>query len=280
MQRLTQNNYLMKKSFFLGLLCLLSVASLAAEEYDLIITTDRARIPCTILEISDVSIRYTRTDRPQTITFSTPLRQVYAIVYRDGTIEQVSVSSAPATIDTVATSVSAVARSAEPSVARPTATTTSTAEPAHTAKTTKATAETKAISSGNKLPGRIYRDKNEYIYNDHYISEKEVGRVLQTDALAYDSWQRAHRLYTGGIVATSVGGGIMLIGLCCIPASVGAGLGVAGGGLVVSCVGVGLLCGSLGRYEHSIDIFNDHVDARLQVSFFASPSDVGLAMRF
>lgn len=259
----------MKKSFFLGLLCLLSVTSLAAEEYDLIITTDRARIPCTILEISDVAIRYTRTDRPQTITFSTPLRQVYAIVYRDGTIEQISAVSAPATIDTVAATAS--------TVARPTATTTSTAEPAHTAKTTKATPTT---SSGDKLPGRIYRDKNEYIYNDHYISEKEVGRVLQTDALAYDSWQRAHRLYTGGIVATSVGGGIALIGLCCIPASVGAGLGVAGGGLVVSCVGVGLLCGSLGRYEHSIDIFNDHVDARLQVSFFASPSDVGLAMRF
>lgn len=267
----------MKKSFFLGLLCLLSVASLATEEYDLIITTDRARTPCTILEISDVAIRYTRTDRPQTITFSTPLRQVYAIVYRDGTIEQISAASAPATIDTVAATASTVARSTETPIARPTATGTSTAEPAHTAKTTKAAPTT---SSGDKLPGRIYRDKNEYIYNDHYISEKEVGRVLQTDALAYDSWQRAHRLYTGGIVATSVGGGIALIGLCCIPASVGAGLGVAGGGLVVSCVGVGLLCGSLGRYEHSIDIFNDHVDARLQVSFFASPSDVGLAMRF
>lgn len=277
MQCLTQNNYLIKKSFFLGLLCLLSIASLAAEEYDLIITTDRARIPCTILEISDVAIRYTRTDRPQTITFSTPLRQVYAIVYRDGTIEQISAASAPATIDTVAATASTVARSTETPIARSTATTTSTAEPAHTAKTTKAAPTT---SSGDKLPGRIYRDKNEYIYNDHYISEKEVGRVLQTDALAYDSWQRAHRLYTGGIVATSVGGGIALIGLCCIPASVGAGLGVAGGGLVVSCVGVGLLCGSLGRYEHSIDIFNDHVDARLQVSFFASPSDVGLAMRF
>lgn len=277
MQCLTQNNYLMKKSFFLGLLYLLSVASLAAEEYDLIITTDRARIPCTILEISDVAIRYTRTDRPQTITFSTPLRQVYAIVYRDGTIEQISAVSAPATIDTVTATASTVARSTETPIARSTATTTSTAEPVHTAKTTKAAPTT---SSGDKLPGRIYRDKNEYIYNDHYISEKEVGRVLQTDALAYDSWQRAHRLYTGGIVATSVGGGIALIGLCCIPASVGAGLGVAGGGLVVSCVGVGLLCGSLGRYEHSIDIFNDHVDARLQVSFFASPSDVGLAMRF
>lgn len=267
----------MKKSFFLGLLCLLSIASLAAEEYDLIITTDRARIPCTILEISDVAIRYTRTDRPQTITFSTPLRQVYAIVYRDGTIEQISAVSAPATIDTVTATASTVARSTETPIARQTATGTSTAEPAHTAKTTKAAPTT---SSGDKLPGRIYRDKNEYIYNDHYISEKEVGRVLQTDALAYDSWQRAHRLYTGGIVATSVGGGIALIGLCCIPASVGAGLGVAGGGLVVSCVGVGLLCGSLGLYEHSIDIFNDHVDARLQVSFFASPSDVGLAMRF
>lgn len=267
----------MKKTFFLGLLCLLSVVSLATEEYDLIITTDRARIPCTILEISDVAIRYTRTDRPQTITFSTPLRQVYAIVYRDGTIEQISAASAPASIDTVAATASTVAHPTESPIARSTATTTSTAEPAHTAKTTKVAPTT---SSGDKLPGRIYRDKNEYIYNDHYISEKEVGRVLQTDALAYDSWQRAHRLYTGGIVATSVGGGIALIGLCCIPASVGAGLGVAGGGLVVSCVGVGLLCGSLGRYEHSIDIFNDHVDARLQVSFFASPSDVGLAMRF
>lgn len=267
----------MKKLFFLGLLYLLLIAPLAAEEYDLIITTDRTRIPCTILEISDVAIRYTRTDRPQTITFSTPLCQVYAIVYRDGTIEQISAVSAPATGDTVAASASTVARSAESPVACPTATATPTAEPAHTAKTTKAT--TPPPSSG-KLPGRIYRDKNEYIYNDHYISEKEVGRVLQTDALAYDSWQRAHRLYTGGIVATSVGGGIALIGLCCIPASVEAGLGVAGGGLVVSCVGVGLLCGSLGRYEHSIDIFNDHVDARLQVSLFASPSNVGLAMRF
>lgn len=253
---------------------MLFLAPLSAEEYDLLITADRNQIRCTILEISDVTIRYTRADRPQSITFSTPISQIHAIVYRDGTIEQLSASNDPATTDAVPSAAPIVSPPTKHSLPHSAVAATPARKPAHDAKTDK------AVNSSEQLPGRIYCDRRSYVYNDRYISEKEIVRILQTDAIAYDSWQRAQRMAVGSIVTTSVGGGLAIIGLCCLPASIGAGLGVAGGGLAMVCVGTGLICGAMARQERAIDLYNDHVDARLQVSFFASPSDVGFAIRF
>lgn len=264
----------MKKSFFLGLLCMLFLVPLSAEEYDLLITADRNQIRCTILEISDVSIRYTRADRPQSITFSTPISQIHAIVYRDGTIEQLSASNATATTDTVPAAAPVVSSPTKHPLPHAAAAATPTHKPARDTKTDK------AANSSEQLPGHIYCDRRLYVHNDHYISEKEVVRILQTDAIAYDSWQRAQRMAVGSIVTTSIGGGLAIIGLCCLPASIGAGLGVAGGGLAMLCVGTGLICGAIVRQERAINLYNDHVDARLQVSLFASPCDIGFAIRF
>lgn len=253
---------------------MLFIAPLSAEEYDLLITADRNQIRCTILEISDVSIRYTRADRPQSITFSTPISQINTIVYRDGTVEQLSASNTPDTTDTMTAKTPIVSHPTEHIVPHHAVTTT----PTH--KTPQNAKKDKANKYSEQLPGRIYCDRRSYVYNDHYISEQEVVRILQTDAIAYDSWQRAHRMAVSSIVTTSVGGGLALIGLCCLPASIGAGLGVAGCGLATMCVGTGLLFGSMARYEHAIDLYNDHIDTHLQVSLFASPSDVGFAIRF
>lgn len=272
----------MKKSILLLTLCLFTSLAVVAEEYDLIITTERSQIHCIIQEISDVSVRYVRSDRPQTIVFSTPLSQVVAIVYRDGTVEQITPQTS--SVETAALPAN------EPTTANPQGTTIVPQETTLT-DTKEETAEPQRQPTIMQKPktakptlakggGRIYREKNEYMYNDSYISAKEVGRILQTNAVAHDSWQRAHRLSVGGIVLSSLGAGTLIVSLCCIPAGIEASMGVLGGGVVLSSVGVGLLCGSLSRYDKAIDIYNTTIDSRVQLHVFASPTDVGLALRF
>ena len=79
---------------------------------------------------------------------------------------------------------------------------------------------------------------------------------------------------------SSLGAGTLVVSLCCIPAGIEASMGLLGGGVVLSSVGVGLLCGSLSRYDKAIDIYNATIDSRVQLHVFASPTDVGLALRF
>ena len=271
----------MKKSILLLTLCLFGSLAVVAEEYDLIITTERSQIRCIIQEISDVSVRYVRSDRPQTIVFSTPLSQVVAIVYRDGTIEQITPQTPSAETAALPATEPATANLQKTAIVPQETTIADTKEQkAEPQRHPTITSEPKAAKpSSTKGGGRIYREKNEYMYNDSYISAKEVGRILQTHAVAYDSWQRAHRLSVGGIVLSSLGAGTLVVSLCCIPAGIEASMGLLGG-VVLSSVGVGLLCGSLSRYDKAIDIYNATIDSRVQLHVFASPTDVGLALRF
>ena len=72
--------------------------------------------------------------------------------------------------------------------------------PTMAAPSTQAVANTKGTKSG-----RIYRDNGEYVYNDVFISSKEVERILKREnAEAYAAWQKSNGLAIGGSIMWGV----------------------------------------------------------------------------
>lgn len=149
----------------------------------------------------------------------------------------------------------------------------------------KSTAKT---SSGTGLPeiqqsGRIYRDNNQYFYNNAYISKKEVERILEREnSAAYHQWKKADGLLIGGAVCTGIGGGLALGGLLTLATgSYGATIGMECGALVPLGVGLGLCLGANANYNKAIDIHNSKYDrAAIELRWRVSPAEVGLAIAF
>lgn len=139
-------------------------------------------------------------------------------------------------------------------------------------------------SIGNSThKGRIYRDNNEYMYNDTYISSKEVERILQREnSSAYVKWRQGYGMKIGGAVCCGIGGGLILSSLCFLGQKTPtATLCMDGIGLVTGCVGIGLIFGANSCYNKAIDIYNSTYDhAAIQLNFFASNNGVGLALNF
>lgn len=131
--------------------------------------------------------------------------------------------------------------------------------------------------------GRIYRDGNEYMHNNRYISSKEVERLLEReDKAAYKQWKKANGLLIGGNVCAGIGGGMVIGGLISLTS------GDAIPCLAMECcalvplgIGLGLCLGASSNYNKAIDIYNSKYDhAAVQLQWRVAPNEVGLAIAF
>lgn len=135
----------------------------------------------------------------------------------------------------------------------------------------------------SKPSGRIYRDNGEYLYNDTYISSKEVAKILKRENnAAYTKWKKAEGMLIGGAICTSVGslmavGGLVsLVGKDPMPC------------LIIDCcaivplgIGLGLTLGASSQFNKAIDIYNSKYDqAAVQLKWGIAPTGVGLALVF
>lgn len=149
----------------------------------------------------------------------------------------------------------------------------------------KTTAQT---SSNTGLPdvqqsGRIYRDNNQYFYNNTYIAKKEVERILEREnSAAYHQWKKADGLLIGGAVCTGIGGGLVIGGLLTLATgSYGAAIGMECGAIVPLGIGLGLTLGASSQYSKAIDIYNSRYDhAAIELRWRVSPAEFGLAIAF
>lgn len=143
-------------------------------------------------------------------------------------------------------------------------------------------ADNKTIHNSSSS-GRIYRDNKEYMYNNTYISSKEVARILKREnAAAYSQWKKGDGMLIGGAVCVGIGGGLAIGGLITlvtgdyIPC-----LAMDCAALVPLGVGLGLTLGANSRYNKAIDIYNSkHDQTAMQFNLFASPTEVGIALKF
>lgn len=130
---------------------------------------------------------------------------------------------------------------------------------------------------------RIYRDNGSYMYNNTYISEKEVVRILKRDNnTAYKKWKEAETMVIVGSAFGIVGAGFIIgsifpfmrreyvtaIGLDCAT-------------IVSEGIAIGLLCGGMSRYNKAIDIYNSkYDDTAVQLRWGIAPNGIGLAFAF
>lgn len=131
--------------------------------------------------------------------------------------------------------------------------------------------------------GRIYRDNGHYFYNDVYISDKEVARILEREnAAAYKQWKKADGLLVGGAVCAGLGGGLVIGGLIpLISQNYMATLGIECAALVPLGIGLGLTFGASAQYNKAINIYNSKYDhAAVQLRWGVSANGVGLAFAF
>lgn len=139
------------------------------------------------------------------------------------------------------------------------------------------------LASAPQTSGRIYRDNNEYMHNNRYISSKEVARILEReDYAAYKQWKKADGFLIGGSICAGIGSGLVLGGLislvsgspvpciameCCALAPLG--------------IGIGLCVGANSKYNKAIDIYNSKYDkTTMQLQWRLTPNGVGLAIAF
>ena len=131
--------------------------------------------------------------------------------------------------------------------------------------------------------GRIYRDNGHYFYNDVYISDKEVARILEREnAAAYKQWKKAEGLLVGGAVCIGIGGGLAIGGLIpLISQNYMATLGIECAALVPLGIGLGLTFGASAQYNKAINIYNSKYDhAAVQLRWGVSANGVGIAFAF
>jgi len=278
----------MKKtiSYFL-LRCCFGICLLSAQNLDVLFLRNNTQISCTITDMTETAVSYTRTDRPKTMVFSTPMEQIVKIVFSDGTVAQIAstqtttstATQATASTATQATASTATQQTAVAQVATQQAT--MVQQPVVTQQQTAAqqtaTTTQKSTVAGK---GRIYRDKNNYMYDDKYISEKEVERVLRTNYAANEEWQSAKKMLTAGWVFVGLGCACAIGAVGCIPAGGAAVGGACGGALVFSSVGLGLTLGCTRRMDKAINIYNAQIDMATELHLFAAPEGLGVAIRF
>lgn len=264
---------------FLLLLFCLGCKGVSAAEYDTLFLRNESQIRCTITEMTETAVSYTRADRPRTMVFSTPIEQIARILFSDGTEAQITAATTETTQTQPASYEERTAAQTERVVAAPAVRETTQAATQMTTRTAVATTQPqqKTTVAGQ---GRIYRDNNEYMFNDKYISEKEVERVLRTNYAAYEEWQKSKRMLTAGWVLTGFSIAGVVGALACIPAGGVAVGSMCGGTVVIACVGLGVCLGSAKHRTKAIDIYNGQIDLAAEWHIVSSQDGVGIALRF
>ena len=309
----------MKKLF---LLIIVLVGTLTSFAQDIIVTTDAKKIEAKILEVSKQEIRYKEIDNLEGPTFVLSTDEISSIIYSNGKVTlynnsaepETDKSAPPVTIppatntapqsndnlatikllsgDVITAQIKDINRNGVTYLQNNISYTLSASQIENVTfangqvKTyntpVTSVSQPSIITTESSGRGRIYRDGREYMYNDTYISSKEVERILRNqDALAYEQWKRGRRLSIGGAVVTGVGAGLALGSLAFTPVDLGVALGLSGAGLVVTGVGVILICCAPAKYNKAIDIYNSKYDnTAMQLNFFVAPSEVGIALNF
>ena len=142
---------------------------------------------------------------------------------------------------------------------------------------------TSSTVSSKPTHSRIYRDNGEYMYNDTYISAKEVARILEREnKAAYKQWKKAEGLVIGGSVCVGIGAGLAVGGLATL---------ISGNNttcIIMDCValvplgiGLGLTIGASAQYNKAIDIYNSKYDnAAIHLRWSIATNGIGLALAF
>lgn len=82
---------------FLLLLFCLGCKGVSAAEYDTLFLRNESQIRCTITEMTETAVSYTRADRPRTMVFTTPIEQIARILFSDGTEAQITAATTETT---------------------------------------------------------------------------------------------------------------------------------------------------------------------------------------
>ena len=265
----------MKKKLTLIAFALIATASLWAQ--DIIVTRDAQKIEAKILEVSKTEIKYKEKDNQNGPTFVLETKEIGSIIYSNGKVVVYNQETAATTCKETEDKSAQVSKQIE-------------------AQTIKATSEKAASTSTSSTSqsGRIYRDNGSYMYNDTYISSREVVRILQKEnKSAYKQWQKADGMSIGGAVCSGVGLGLALGSIYPFiyrnkaytstefSSWTWAGIGLVSAGGVCAIVGVGLLIGANAQYNKAIDIYNSKYDqAAVQLQWHVAPTEVGLALVF
>ena len=138
--------------------------------------------------------------------------------------------------------------------------------------------------------GIIYRDHGRYLNNDTCISFKDVERIIKNESpTAYIQWKKANGLVVGASVCTGVGTCLALgslVSMIIVQAQPDLKWEAPTGILALSAIppfatAIGLGLGAAIKYNKAIDIYNSKYEAEaLQLNFFTSPSEVGIALSF
>lgn len=220
---------------------------------DIIVTTDERKIESTILEVSKSEIKYKEFANPNGPTFVLSTDEISSIIYANGQVRIYSSSAPDKKVHAASSAPAGTNTNPEP-------------------------------PTDNTIgKGRIFRDNNEYMYNNTYVSAKEVGRILKREnSTAYEKWRQGKGMEIGGAVCMGVGGGLIITGLGYIGSNTPtATLLLNGAGLVTTVVGLGVYLGASGCLNKAIDIFNSTYDeAAVRLNFHAGANGVGLTLNF
>jgi len=137
--------------------------------------------------------------------------------------------------------------------------------------------------SSSKKAGRIYRDNKNYLYNDMYISSKEVERILMREnGAAYNKWKQAKGMLIGGSVCTGLGTGLVIGGLFSLLSDDNIiCISLESAALIPLGIGLGLTLGSSAYFNKAIDIYNSKYDnVAVQLRWGVTANGVGLAIAF
>lgn len=240
----------MKQRLFC-LACTMMVTLLTFAQ-DIIVTSDAQKIEAKITEVSKTEIKYKEWDNLDGPHFIIPTSEISSVIYSNGKVVLYSTSSKPTKSDTAAIVLpSTPTKNPQP-------------EPEH-------------------VSGRIYRDNGHYMYNETYISSKEVEQILQReDSIAYAQWQKGKSLVVGGSILIGIGAG--LVSGSVISAIMGdssVGVGLACGSLVSTGIGLGMAISSIAKYNKAIDLYNSRYDQKaVQLRWSIAPNQLGLALAF
>jgi len=309
----------MKKVIALSIGVMLAAVSICAQ--DIIITNDAQKIDAKILEVSKSEIKYKEKDNFDGPIFTLETKEISSIIYANGKVvlynqqqkdePRKEVTKAPADSTTIEESMAEVLLLSGQTITVQI----TDMKGDHIAYIQNGISYTLPASQIEKVTflkngqvreyngrsvgktvtlspdeidsapksGRIYRDNGEYIYNDIYISGKEVARILaKENQSAYNEWKKANGMLIGGAVCTGIGGGLAIGGIFpMIWGMYGTTLGLECSALVSLGVGLGLVLGASSHYSQAINIYNAQYDqTAFQFKWHVAPNEIGLAIAF
>ena len=305
------------------LLCAtLLMLALISFAHDVIITTESKKIEAKILEVSKSEIKYKEADNLDGPTFILPVNEIESIIYSNGKVvlynpntppaqeQQKSLNAASASqiidnsalveltsgeilnvqlINVTSSSVSYIQNGTSftiPASQINTVTFSNGQVKTYVEKKCNQQTEVESTSTtkiDKPSEGRIYRDNNQYLYNDTYISSKEVLRILERENKeAYKQWKKADGMLVGGAVCAGIGGGLAIGGLFpLIFSQYTTCLGIECAAIVPLGIGLGLTLGASAHYNKAIDIYNSKFDhVAIQLRWGVSVDGIGVAFAF